>query len=101
MKYEVLFEKYVRCGCGGLKRINFEANNDVEALLRVHKNSGYGYYDNEGREFGDEGFEMPDLTKLIEKLEEENGDGMDFVFKIENVDESKILFECDYEEAFC
>ena len=95
MKYKVLREKYERYEVGKLGRIVFEAKNDVEALLKIHSKCGYGYYDEEGREFGDEGFEMPDLSELIEALDRDNGDGMDLIFEIENVSEGIILYKFD------
>ena len=52
-------------------------------------------YDEEDRSYEDEGFIQPTLEKAINHLAMNNGDGADYVFKIENVETGAVLFEDD------
>lgn len=91
-KYRVIRDKYVRYGNGGVITSTFEAENDLDAILKVDENCGYGYpfeEDDEGNEI------MPTLEDAISHLSANNGDGADFVFKIENVATGEVIFEED------
>lgn len=94
-KYRVVRDKYERYGQGGVISSTFEAKDDVEAILKVDEHCGYGYYDEEDRSYEEEGFIRPTLEKAINHLAMSNGDGADYVFKIENVETGAVLFEDD------
>ena len=94
-KYRVIRDKYERYSQGGVISSTFEAKDDVEAILKVDEHCGYGYYDEEDRSYEDEGFIRPTLEKAINHLAMSNGDGADYVFKIENLDPGAVLFEDD------
>lgn len=94
-KYKVVRDKYERYSQGGVISTTFEAKDDVEAILKVDEHCGYGYYDEEDRNYEDEGFIRPTLEKAINHLAMSNGDGADYVFKIENLDTGAVLFEDD------
>ena len=92
-KYRVIRDKYVRYGDGGIISSTFNADSDVEAILKVDENCGYGYpfeEDEDGNEI------MPTLEEAINHLSMNNGDGADFVMKIENVETGNVLFEEDH-----
>ena len=91
-KYRVIRDKYERYGNGGIISSTFTADSDLEAILKVDENCGYGYpfdEDEEGNEI------MPTLEEAINHLSMNNGDGADYVMKIENVDTGNVLFEED------
>ena len=89
-KYRVIRDKYERYGGGGIVSSTFNADSDLEAILKVDENCGYGYpfhEDEEGNEI------MPTLEEAINHLSMNNGDGADYVMKIENIDTGNVLFE--------
>jgi hypothetical protein len=91
-KYRVIRDKYERYGSGGIISSTFTADSDLEAILKVDENCGYGYpfdEDEEGNEI------MPTLEEAIHHLSMNNGDGADYIMKIENVDTGNVLFEED------
>ena len=92
-KYKVIRDKYVRYGNGGVVTSTFTAKNDVEAILKVDENCGYGYYDEDDRSYEDDDFVAPTLQKAINHLAMSNGDGCDYVMRIENLDTGNVLFE--------
>ena len=92
-KYRIVREKYSRCGGEGVVTSTFNADSDAEALVKVCDNCLYSYNDANGNELGDEGFIMPSVDAVLRKIESENGDGADYIFKIENIDTKAVLFE--------
>lgn len=94
-KYRVIRDKYERYSSGGIIASTFTAKDDVEAILKVDEHCSYGYYDEEERSYEDEGFVAPTLQKAIDHLAMSNGDGADYVFKIENLDIGSVIFEDD------
>lgn len=91
-KYRVIRDKYERYGGGGVITSTFEAKNNLDAILKVDENCGYGYpfdEDEEGNEI------LPTLDDAIKHLSMNNGDGADFIFKIENVETGEVIFEED------
>lgn len=88
MKYRITREKYERYGSGGIIVSTFEAEDDVDALYKVHDNCLYGI---------DEDDEQRSYTKeqLIDKLYDVNGDGCDYILKLENLDTKEVLVESD------
>lgn len=94
-KYRVVRDKYTRYGNGGVITSTFTAKDDIEAVLKVDEKCGYGYCDEEGRGYEEEGFIRPTLGKALDHLIMNNGDGADYVFKIENVDTGKVIFKDD------
>lgn len=96
MKYRIVYEKYLRYNQGPLKTNIFEANSDIEAIIKVIDNCGYGYYDENDCELGDDDFIMPtNLEEVLEILSNSNGDGCDYVFTIQNITTNQTLLECD------
>lgn len=94
-KYAVTREKYTRYGDGGIITTTLQAQDDVEALIKIDDHCGYGWCDSEGRELGDESFELPTFQQVMEHITSNNGDGADYIFKIENLDTGKVLFKSD------
>lgn len=92
-KYRIVREKYSRCGGEGVVTATFNADSDAEALVKVCDHCLYSYEDENGNEIGDEGFIMPSLEAMLRKIESENGDGADYILKIENLETNAVLFE--------
>lgn len=92
-KYQITREKYTRYDGGGIVTSTFTADSDAEALVKVCDNCLYSYEDENGNELGDEGFIMPSVEKMLQKIESENGDGADYILKIENLETKEVLFE--------
>ena len=92
-KYLVTHEVYERYGNSGIKMSRFDADSDVEALLKVNDNCMYRYEDKNGYEYGDEEFTMPSLDDMIDRICSMNGDGCDYILRIENLDNQSVLFE--------
>lgn len=93
--YEVRRELYARYERGGIKVSRFTAKDNVEAIIKVLDNCGYGWEDEEGRTLGEQGFTMPTFEQVITELENTNGDGMDYIISIINLDSDEILYESD------
>lgn len=100
-QYKVMRDVYSRYNGGGLQINSFNANNDVEAVLKVLQNCNcYAYSDKNLNEFGDKDFIMPSLEEVTDYLSSNNGDGSDFIYRIENVTTKKVIFEDgDLEDA--
>lgn len=92
-KYLVTHEVYERYGNSGIKRSRFDADSDVEALLKVNNKCMYSYQDNNGYEYGDDEFTMPSLEDMIDRIYSMNGDGCDYIYRIENLDNQSVIFE--------
>ena len=92
-KYLCVHEKYVRFGSGGTISSRFDADSDAEALVKVMDNCMYSYSDKNDAELGDDDFIMPSKEICIERIEALNGDGCDYILKIENLDTNEVLFE--------
>ena len=95
MRYRVIRDKYVWYGNCGIKSSIFNAEDDIEAILLVDEHCGYGYLDKNSKNYEEEGFIRPTLEDAIEHLSSNNGDGADFVFKVENLETGKIIFQED------
>lgn len=96
---EVKFEPYTRYGYEPVKTARISGKNLLDALLnmsdRMHLyvNSDYAddYEDDYGVKLTAETF--------LERIEEENGDGCDFIFYIKNLTTGEMLFDSGYEES--
>lgn len=72
----------------------YEGKTEVNILEQVLKNHGYGL-----RNDNDEPVAIGnDKYALLEYLEDNNGDGCDFVISIINLDNGEIIFNVDKEE---
>ena len=99
-KYKLQREKYERYGSGGIVNSTFNAENDEEALCKVLEHCMYGVHDEEDREPGDEGFVMPTKEQLLDRIYNSNGDGCDYILRLENADTGEVLIESeDYSEG--
>ena len=95
-KYRLVRDVYDRYGGGGLKTSTFNAKTDEDALCKVLKNCMYGApEDAEGREFGEEGYVLPSKDRLTERVYDQNGDGCDYIFSLENTETGEKLIEAE------
>lgn len=94
-KYLCVHEQYARYGGGGNVSSKFEADSDAEALVKIMDNCMYSYSDSNGAELGDDDFIMPSAESCIDRIASMNGDGCDYILKIENLDSKEVLFEAD------
>ena len=104
-KYEIIYDEYSRYGGGGMKRREYHAEDDTDALLKANAHLGYPYSDSMGRDYGDEGFVRPSFDKILERILEQNGDGCSYIIQLQNldtnnylIDEPNYTFEDDGEE---
>ena len=83
-----------------LKTSIFTAKDDIEAVLVIDEHYGYGYYDEDDNSYDDEDFIRPSLEEALKHVAMHNGDGADFIFKIENITTGSVLFkdQCIEEE---
>lgn len=89
MKYAVSFEGYFRPSGAGI----IDAISDVEALIQIENEHGYGHFqglvDEEERTIGS-------ITKeeILEYLDQNNGDGSDYIISVFNLSTQTMLFSC-------
>lgn len=94
-KYLCIHDKYDRYGGGGTISSRFDADSDAEALVKIMDNCMYSYSDSNDAELGDEDFIMPSTETCINRIESMNGDGCDYILRIENLDSKEVLFESE------
>ena len=96
---EVKFEPYTRYGYEPIKTGRVSGKDLLDALLkmtdkmRLYINSDYvdDYEEDYGVKLTPEA--------LLERIEEENGDGCDFIYYIKNLTTGEMLFDSGYEES--
>lgn len=95
-KYKLVRDVYSRYGGGGVRTSTFTAKSDEAALCKVMDNCMYGApEDAEGREFGEEGYILPSKESLIDRIYDQNGDGCDYIFSLENTETGEMLVEAE------
>ena len=92
-KYQVMREVSTKYGKGGICITTFNAESDAEAIVKILDNCGYGYFDEEDRRLGEDGFKMPELNEALECLSGTNGEGSDFVYEVLKVETGEVLFD--------
>lgn len=88
MKYEVLRQQYERFEPSAMQLVTFEAETDKQAMEKVIENCMYGL-DEPG---------SASIKELKCMIDEDNGDGCDFIFYIKNIDKEKLIFKSNYSE---
>lgn len=93
VKLEVVYEEYVRYGCGDTVKAIIERDTLLEALKDMVGNMGL-YLTREDIEEN----EMS-ADDILESIEESNGDGCDMIFSIKDLLTNKTLLDSGVEEG--
>ena len=80
--FVVRYQPYERFGDGRFRTRRFKATDNYSALRHVVDYHGYGWDDDEGK---------PTFDQLLEKFEQQNGDGCDYVFFFANDSTKDVL----------
>jgi len=91
VRLHVEWQPYERYGAGySLRKANITADSELEALAKMCDNLLlYMEYDDV--------MECNSVEEVIERLEESNGDGCDFITLLKNINTGEILMEYDEE----
>lgn len=98
-RIEVMFEPYTRYGYEPIKTGRVSGKNLLDALLKMADKMRL-YFDGDYADEYEEGHGVKLTAEtLLERIEEENGDGCDFIFYIKNLTTGEMLFDSEYEES--
>lgn len=93
VKLQVRYEPYERYGSGLKARTATVSGVDLLDALKKMSDNMLLYFDSDDIE--DDGYTA---EEVLERIEEENGDGCDFIYYIKNLTTGDTLFESDFTE---
>lgn len=90
---EVMFEKYIRYGDGGIHTAKISGKDEVDALIRMCDKMRL-YIDSDwAEEFKEETGSYLTVENIIENISMNNGDGCDYIFYIKNLTSGETLLD--------